>query len=241
MADNAYELAPDPEPRKPAGDLSSQGSLLRDDEIACPRCGKPMGPGAVVCLSCGFDMKANAVRTVEMGEEHAPDEPERLSPEHRPGVRTLLIVGGVAIAIAMVLGGWIGFNGNGGIGHGLGRALLAAYEGAVYTGVGVVAMLIAARMLDLKLGRLDLAAARMLVCVGAALIVLQVRIDIALLGPILISVLGVAVYGAAVLVLFRADYQRVMTIAGLHLLLLGVLQAGSLLSGWVAATAPKVP
>ena len=238
---NPYDIEPE-EPKKPS--LTDKGSLLDGPGTEpCPKCGKPLAPGAVICLECGYDMRASTARKVEVGEEHAEAEPDPtvLSEPGGPGPKTLMVIGTVLAISAMVLTGMMAAKPSSAtFWYIVGRIVVVAFNVLLHTGTGVVAVLLAAKLLEQKIGRLDYAAGRMFVAVSAAWLGFSVEVPVPVVGVLLKIVLAVLAYAGCVLILFKADRRDVFTIGGLHIALIMFLEIGIRITAAVANAAPPI-
>ena len=239
MTTNPYDIEPD-EPQKPT--LADKGSLLDGPgSEPCPKCGKPLAPGAVICMACGYDMQAGKARKVEVGEEHseaAPD-PTVLSEPGGPGPKTLMVIGTVLAIATMVLTGMTASRlASASFWFVAGSIVVVAFNILLHTGTGVVAVLLAAKLLEQKIGRLDYGAGRMFVAVAAAWLGFSVEVPVPVIGVLLKIVLAMLAYAGCVLILFKADRRDVFTIGGLHLALIAFLQIGIQITAEVARAAP---
>jgi hypothetical protein len=76
-ADDLYDLAADdaaPSPVRPAAASAAPAIVapvaipgMEDDAYRCPSCNEPMQPGAIICASCGFNLKTGARETIARG------------------------------------------------------------------------------------------------------------------------------------------------------------------------------
>lgn len=125
--------------------------------------------------------------------------------------------------------------------HPVVNSVLVVYTALVHSVTGVAALAIAALVLGLKLGPLDLALARMLVCVSAFL--LCSNLNIRLIGDGRWEELTSAAlaYTACMWFLFRFDQRRLATVAILHFFLWIVFQIGMQLSVWAEKPLPNGP
>lgn len=244
MTTTPYDIEPE-EPKRPS--LTDKGSLLDGPGAEpCPKCGKPLAAGAVICLECGYDMRASTARTVEVGEEHAEAEPDPtvLSEAGGPGPKTLMVIGTVLAIAAMVLTGMTAAKpSSASFWYIAGQIFVTAFTILLHTGTGVVAVLLAAKLLEQKIGRLDYAAGRMFVAVAAAWLGFSVEVPVPFLGWVLKAFLAILAYAGCVLILFKADRRDVFTIGGLHMALIMFLQIGITISAEVAkiTPVPKLP
>jgi len=201
-------------------------SLLQSDAIdACPNCGVEMpGAEAIVCTQCGFDLEANAVRRVEVGEtEDEPEqEPDDFCPAGWLGWMTPTIAGAVAIAAAAIIAAINAPE----------RSFLAGLHalafGPIYAGLGLAAAVVTARLLEQRFGRVDLAAARMLLAVGLFQLSFHVgqALDIHNTLEFLIGAgVGFGLYALVVWVGFAVNQGAALILFALHLLFWIALEA----------------
>lgn len=234
-------------PAPPAGTLADKGSLLEVvSEEPCPQCGKPMAVDAVVCLKCGYDIKAGKVRQTEVGVEAPPPAavvvPDFAAPGRLDSL-ALTIIGALLLGAAMFVAGWFAPSGSS---AGARAALVArvALQTLVHTGTGVLAVVGAAFLVKNRLGRIDLAAARMFVCVSAFFAVVGLRYElegaweVVQWGTELVKWVGaMGLYWLLALGLFWKPPRSINMLAGLHFVLFA--SAGMLigLDGWLARAA----
>src|SRR4051812_10848329 len=75
------------EPLLPTPEMPiARPSVLRMTDDKCPNCGASMDANAVVCMACGYDLKANEILRPQTGVEYiepapsTPDRPEFIKP-----------------------------------------------------------------------------------------------------------------------------------------------------------------
>lgn len=114
------------------------------------------------------------------------------------------------------------------------NSLLVIYNALVHAVTGVAALALSAVVLRLKLGPVDLAAARMLMCVSVFL--LCANLDIRLIGTGSWEELacGALAYVGCMWFLFRFDQRRLATVAIVHFMLWILLYVGMALSAYAA-------
>ncbi|RMH27813.1 MAG: hypothetical protein D6693_04705 [Planctomycetota bacterium] len=163
--DEGYEIEPGPAddagsaptPRRPLTDPTDQPDV-------CPNCGAGMpDPEALVCMRCGFDQKQNRIIKTKVGVDEVADPAQaQFVRPGRLGFRAPLIAGAVLAVSAATLSGV----------HADARPVLHAVAtllfAPVYAGIGVAAVMLTAALMEDRFGRLELAAARMLLAVGLA-------------------------------------------------------------------------
>jgi hypothetical protein len=174
----------------------------------------------------------------------APEEP--LAPEFvKPGplgAKHWAIAGTVLLVAAMIAAG---VNAPYGVGAGqiALRVLLTLYDTLLSTGTGVVAIFIAARLLEERFGNVELAAGRMYTAVAAYMLIynLQVRLFGAnWLDSSLVLLLAAAAYLLIVAWSFRLWTMIPLAyVAGSHLLLWLVMLVGMALSAMIRPGQPR--
>jgi hypothetical protein len=159
-----------------------------------------------------------------------------------PGPKVLVVFGLILLACAMA---WAGANAYEASRQqtivALAAGAGAGFEGALHTGTGVLAIVLAAAFLRRPVGRLDLAAPRVLLCFAVMLLILQVRVPIQFLGPIITWGLALLAYWAGVLLLFRRTVDETNVIVAIHIGLFALLRAGMALSAYVSAATAAAP
>ncbi|MBX3385130.1 MAG: zinc ribbon domain-containing protein [Phycisphaeraceae bacterium] len=217
-------------------------SVLVSNDEKCPKCGGRLQPEAVICFMCGYDLKANRVRTPEIGVEESEVQPvDRpvFVPAKPEVTKTLLITGGVLMVLGMALAGVTAAS-VGGAGYVLARVVLVAYLVLLHTATGAAAVIAAAWLTDRRLGSLEQATVRMLVTVASLLLVLQVP-DLGLHAWLAGGVrwlLAAGVYFLVLLALFRKNRQETGILAGAHAVLWLLTTLGMQLVLWVNSTQP---
>lgn len=176
-----------------------------------------------------------------MHAEAAKDDAKPISPDSKPGLSVLLGIGGVAALCALVV-----IAAGAPVGAGLwiisGRVLLGIYDVAIHTGTGVVAVVLAGLLLKKPVGRLDLAAGRMLVAFSVFLLVSKVQPGaLGWFGVLLMMLMGAAAYWVSVLLLFRRNVQETHTIACAHAGLYIVVWLGTSLGLALDAAEKQLP
>lgn len=216
MADS-YELEPTPPPPPPT--LPPAQSVLDDAGDRCPRCGKPLPLDTVLCMHCGYDMKAGRTQSTHVGDPEEIDreagKPKPLSPLKgikQPvlvGIGITLLVLAVAVTIWFVPSGaaWYVY---------LARPVVIILQAATHTATGVAALWVCTRVLKRPAGSYQLAAARLFVAVSAFLLMFSIRIDPPWLSAILAVVLAAGAYWGCVLLLFTRDVSDTNTLAAVH-------------------------
>jgi hypothetical protein len=187
-------------------------------------------------MKCGYDLQANKVREPEVGVEYVTP-PEEASPAvdefSKPGrgsAKTIAIIGGLVTLSAMIVAGvsapphFVGVSS---------RVILVLYETLLHTGTGIVAVAIAAKLGEMRLGNVELAAARVL----AAFATFQLLTHLGLPGPVFLVkvtlfVLGAAAYWGLIMLLFTKTRAEALLVTLIHLFLWIIVELGSLLTAW---------
>lgn len=211
--------------------------LLELEEDVCPKCQSPLTPDAVFCVKCGYDLRTNETRTPRLGVEHVAEkpkeEPNEFSLPGRGKVPVLLAIGGVITVGAMVVAG---LNAPPHFGPVLARVILCLYETALHTGTGLIAVLIAARLVEQKPGNLELALARVFVAFSTFQLLHQITFtDYRVLSALLMYPLGLAAYWGLVMLLFRKPRMVALMVVLVHVVLWLVVQIGVGLSNYASA------
>lgn len=221
--------------------------ILEIEEDLCPKCKSVLRPDEIVCVKCGFDMRRNEVHAPKLGVEHIdpnakPEGPppriegakphEEFSAEGRGSVQTLLLFAGALVISAMVIAGIDAPTGR--VWPTVGRVVLMLYETVLATGLGLAAVAVVARICDMKLGRPDLATARILIAFAAFQVVRSITFPgPALLVTLLMWSLAIAAYGFLVMFLYKKPRNIAMYVLATHFILYFALRGGMELSGWV--------
>lgn len=176
-----------------------------------------------------------------MHAEAAKEDAQPISPDSKPGLNVLLGIGGVAAVCALVV-----IAAGAPVGAGLwiisGRVLLGIYDVAIHTGTGVVAVVLAGLLLKKPVGRLDLAAGRMLVAFSVFLLVSKVQPGaLGWFGVLLMMLMGAAAYWVSLLLLFRRNVQETHTIACAHAGLYIIVWLGTSLGLVLDAAEKQLP
>lgn len=230
-----------PEPRRPNGSVDLPPIEVEGGPDECPNCHSPMAREAVVCMQCGFDQRAGVLRSSKPQDVVGPAEEvedERPAPEFvRPGLGTpkvLAIVGGVLTVGAMIAAA---INAPGGTLLGAAASAAAAlYLALLHTGTGMVAVVLAARVQEERITRLDLAASRLLCCV--ALFVLLTRVfPPGTWWMLLAYPLAAAAYFGVLTLLFKRTQSVTALLALFHAVLWLLVQLGVALEAWSRAAA----
>jgi hypothetical protein len=235
---------PSSPPAKPPAARIDAAPILNLEEERCPNCGVEVQPGDLVCLKCGYDFKANTVRTVRTegpgGAGEGADAEEAFVPEPgekggRGGARVWVVIGAVLTVGAMVVAG-LAMPGGAAWYVVLGGVVLVLYNVAVHTATGFGAVAIAARVCEQRLGSFEQAAARIFTAYAVFELVRHVQIPaLGRFGPTVVHVLAGGAYFLAVWGLFRKSRAVTLLIVLTHFVLWIVFELGMVLSGAVHA------
>lgn len=147
--------------------------------------------------------------------------------------RNVAIAGGIALAAAAVLAivyhelPWY-------------KAVpLTVYNTLAHTAAGVAAVVLAARLAERPLGRVELSAARMLLAVAATTAVFTPNYELPYTGRVDEVVLALAVYAGVTFTLFRFSWRDWQIVAGSHAVMSVLIWIGQGLYAWVATQPPK--
>lgn len=254
--------SPVPVARPAAGVPSHSGGNLHTRptlELAsqtCPKCGTLLADDAVVCVRCGYDLRANVVREPEVGVDEIPagasesgggsaasDTREEFVPPSRMGHMPLVWIG---LALTIGAAALAGYNVSGVAGTGLviAKILQVMYTAVVGTATGVAAIFIATLLYRQRFTRIELAAARMFVLTGAFLLLSNIRFTglpgwISWFVPFAIFAAAAVVYWLLVMVLFKKDRQPAAAVMVFHAGLWLLLVVGMLLAAWVSSATPS--
>jgi hypothetical protein len=228
-------------------------SILELADPSCPRCHATLGADDVVCVKCGYDLKANVIRTPEVGVDVVADEADEPEKSKRPefvpeprsgatGIPVLLAVGAILAVCAMVAAG-IHAGEKAGWTLVMARVLMVLYTAVVYSVTGVVAVLVASILFAHRFSRTDHAAARMFVVTSAFLLIANLGIPWLpeWIGKGLLAGCAALVYWLLVMFLFKKDRQPAAAVMVVHAALCFLLWLGMVLSGWVSAEIAALP
>lgn len=236
---SAPKPAPEGHPEKPQPKIEAQ-PILELEEEQCPKCRAPLGPGDVVCLKCGYDMRANTVRQVEHRAESVDEEPDESDAEPfvtpgRGSPKVLLIAGSILSIAAMVVAG-MGVPTGGSTWLVVASVLLVLYEVVLHTGTGLVAVAAAARISEERFGgeeAVQLAAARVFVAMAVFELVLHL---VGMTPYTLVSILAWPLAGAAywlvVWLLFNKTKTVALVIVLAQVILWVLVRLGMEIAGW---------
>ncbi|HYD00586.1 MAG TPA: hypothetical protein VEB22_05115 [Phycisphaerales bacterium] len=173
-------------------------------------------------MACGYDMMGGGKVKTKLGEEVVAPGPEPVVREKGMTQKAATITGIVLVASALLAAGW-NTKPETPFGVRLERCLLVVIESATSVGTGLVAVWFAAWLQQRPFGRVDLGAARLLACIGAFLLVFNLRIPIGTDNGffLMLSVLAklaaaVGVYLLTVHLLIGRDRKTTGTIALAH-------------------------
>lgn len=239
---------PTPLPPPPGPGKIDQPSVLHEPaEEKCPSCSKPVPAAAVVCVNCGYDYRANMQRQVDLAAAKADaetdadedDRPEFVTPG-LGSAKVWGIIGGVVFVLAAVAAGYFVPEGqSAGAGAVAARVGLVVFQAVLHVPTGLLAVMAVAWYRDERLGRIDLAAARMFVAFALFLLVRHLQIPLpSIIGVGLQWLLGMLAYWAAVMLLFRKPPEVAGQIGAAHLsLFAGVHTLIAMQAALSAATA----
>lgn len=217
--------------------------LLQLQEDKCPKCGMALRHDAVFCIKCGYDLRTNEVRTAQVGVEHVAEPPapdaNDFSKPGRGGIGLLVGIGGAITVGAMVMAG---LRAPPSFAPTAASIVLCLYEVALHTGTGLIAILIAARVSEMKPGRLDLAAARIFVAFAAFQLIHSITFgEYRLLVTLLMYPLAMATYWGVVMLLFRKPRMVALLVLISHFVLWVLVQMGMSLSAYVGEVSARPP
>lgn len=240
-----------------AGGLGEVPSLLEIADDHCPKCGAVMAPDAVVCVKCGFDMRANEARESFVGK---PVEVPSLLDEKKAGAatpgadsgafvrppggtweneRVLASAGGV-LALGAAIAAAINTPASS-TAVTIGAAVLALYSVVLHTGTGLAAVGVGAALAERPYGSIRIAAARVFVAYGAFELVKNLHLEFTG-GGIVKMLAACAVYFLLLWGLFRRTARETGIVAISHFVIWFVIMMAGQLYAWVQAgvTAGKV-
>jgi hypothetical protein len=199
------DLPPDPPaPKKP--------SLLAEGELPCPSCGKPLAPGTVVCMACGYDMLSGGKARTAVGEEEMAPPVQPIVRDKGLGEKPAMIMGGVMLFLAVCLAWWF-TKAETSFGIRLERSLLVVIESVTSVGTGLVAVWFASWLTQRPFGKVDLAAARLFVCIAAFLLVFNVSIPVPYVGWLMKVVAAMGIYWLSVWAFIGRDPKTTHLVA----------------------------
>jgi hypothetical protein len=170
--------------------------------------------------------------------EQLPELPEFVMPGI--GEPRHLAIGGVGLLVAAMIA--TGINAPNSVPY---RVLLTLYNTLVHTGTGVVAVYIAARLMERSFTRVELVAARMFVAVAALTLIMSLAVPLTAYGWINQVVRAALAVGAYVLLVAGSFklWQRtpLMYVIGFHALLWLIVQLGMALAAMVGAAPAAAP
>lgn len=167
---------------------------------------------------------------------------EEFSVPGRGSIRTLLIFAAALAASAMVIAGIDSYGITGRLLPTAGRVVLTLYITLLATGLGLAAVAVVARISDMRLGRPDLATARILLAFTA----FQALRGITFPGPpllvhLLMWCVGIAAYWGLVMLLFKKPRHIAGYVLVTHFVLYLALVGGMELAGWVSGAEHTAP
>lgn len=151
------------------------------------------------------------------------------------------IAGGVLLVAAMIAAGVT--SQGAGAGQVALRIVLTVYDSLLSTGTGVVAVFIAARLLEERFGNVELAAGRMFAAVNAFLFIFNLSLrltGVSFIDETVVLLLAAAAYGLIVAWTFKLwSVIPLAYVAGSHVLLWLVILLGMMLSQMVKPIPPR--
>lgn len=214
------EIPIEPTKREPQGKITKQSllDLGKDEPDVCPSCGAVLPDrNAVLCLQCGFDLKENKRLRTKVAVEEIEEGPADFSVAGVIPWQATLGAGLAAILAASV----IAYTENDA--ESVRRALLATsrvvVHGLVHVGLGVVAAIVTALLLQQRFGKVEYAVGRIALAVGLFFLSIGVG-DLLGGGPtsqwIIGAALGCACYYLIVWRMFSTTHQVAGIVAGLQ-------------------------
>lgn len=220
-------------------------SLTAMSEETCPNCKAPMALSAVVCTTCGLDLREGRKREIETGDAPPPSDTEAVKPEYflptrmSPKVHAVM---GAGFTIAAMIAAGINAPGKSTT-ISLGSCALTLYQTLVHTATGVVAVGIAARLADNRFSRVDFAAARMFLAFSVFQFLIHLKIagvPSMLSGFVLVGA-GAAAYFVCVMALLKKDREQTMMVTGVHFTLWLLFEGGIMLASWLNNEIARLP
>ncbi len=207
----------------------------------CPKCGALLPHEAVVCVSCGYDLKSNVVHRSELppppldtgDDADDADGGEGNDEFVQPGrgsAKVVAIIGGVLTLAAIIITAVVANQRGGSIGFVVTKSAVVLYETLLNTCTGVVAVYATARFCEKKFGPVELAAGRMLTAFALFEVVLHIPIAVPYVGALLELIAAMAAYFLAVWILFARSRYETGLIAAIHFVLWLLVAVGMTLS-----------
>lgn len=213
------------------------------DDGRCPRCGARLGENDVVCVACGYDLRANTIREPEVGSVEINDSPGRpVFVLDRPGTTKPLLIAGAVLTLAAMIVGGITAGQVGGSGYVLLRVALVLYFVLLHSATGAGAVIASAWLTNHRLGSLEQAAVRMFVTVAAFVLIIQTPnfgLHVWVAGG-LRWIVAAAAYFGLLFVLFKRDRHESGVLAGSHAILWLLTSIGMHLAVWIKSVQPAV-
>lgn len=211
--------------------------ILQLTSDVCPNCGSTMDADAVVCLVCGYDLKANRVINPVTGVEEIEPKAGAAGVDTRaefvrPGGTPKLvgILGGIMLIGASVCAGFAAPAGSGFVVTAA-MVVLTLYSGVLHTATGVAATWCAAKYVGERFTKIDLVAARMLLVFATFLLVLSVpaHLPYEWLDKGLKFVAATGTYFLMLMATFRRDRRVTLTLLAAHAAIWVFVQIGVLM------------
>ncbi len=235
------ERKPDPPKPRAAPAMTSAPAPSKMDTPGPAEPGKQGLMGRLGGMLEGFDEDADFETDPEVDAamgKRPPATPGTTAPEPPP--RPVLVKEGigspgilVGASCVLLLGAVIGAAVNE-KDHPAVASVLTVYDAGLHACTGVAALAGVAMLLRRALGRIDLAAARMLVAVSAFLVLYNLKIDLIGTSKWEELTLGAAAYVGTVAMLFRIWRRPLMYVVCAHFFLWMAVQIGMQLSAWMA-------
>ncbi len=214
---------------------------LVDDR--CPNCGKSLEADAVVCMSCGYDMKANEVLRPRTGVDEIEPPPVRPDFVKPGGTPMSMAIAGGCVTLAAMVASARNAPAAGPMGTSLALAVLVLYFAIVHTGTGLAGLWCASRFVEHRLNRPVLAATRMFLALAVFLLVWSLRLPIESewLERTLRLPQAALAYWLALFMLFRRSRQETTLIAFFHLGAMLIVQFAIQVPVWLETSMAGAP
>jgi hypothetical protein len=242
--DKSYGIEPEGDAK---GDAEAGDALEPEPEAiqaldVCPNCSSPLGGvDVVVCLRCGFDMKAlKVIETDTKGTARPAESDEEKGVLSGPGLGDLwlpLAMAGIGLGLLLVgylFGSSALFGGDEAVGFG-DRAmglLKMLVKTAVLTLAGFGGLYALAQMVNKQVGDAQLALARVLGIMGAAGLLTFFNIENAVVEWTIEAVTQALAFLGLSMVLFRLSIRDAATLLGVTVMAVVILLLVSALVLW---------